>query len=132
MCLRHPTALDGRSGHPAETTLKARKVIEERKIRDWRDNRDVENSMIHELEEVLFQVKNQYDIPLTGHEIDKILGGVIRRVARPQGGPSARSGRKGRVATRCLFVDVHCKKLLHVTQKVSVCTMVMQNKGIQH
>ena len=71
----------------AETALKARKAIEERKIRDWIEKRDVENAMRNDLDDLLFAVKGRYDLPLTGDDIDEMADGIIqvakRREARP-------------------------------------------------
>ena len=66
----------------AETALKAMKVIEEKKIRDWTGNRDVENAMTNELEDLLYGVKGRYDIPFKPDDMDEILGGVIRVAKR--------------------------------------------------
>ena len=66
----------------AETAMKAMKVIEERKIRDWTGNRDVENAMLNGLEDLLYGVKGRYDIPLKPADMDEILAGVIRVAKR--------------------------------------------------
>ncbi len=66
----------------AETALKAMKVIEEKKIRDWTNNRDVENAMINDLDDMLFGVKGRYDLALSHADIDEILEGVIRVAKR--------------------------------------------------
>jgi type I restriction enzyme R subunit len=66
----------------AETALKAMKVIEEKKIRDWTGNRDVENAMLNELEDLLYVVKGRYDIPIKPADMDEILAGVIRVAKR--------------------------------------------------
>jgi hypothetical protein len=66
----------------AETALKARKIIEERKIRDWPDNRDVVNAMINDLDDLMFAAKGRYDLPLTGEDIDEILEKIIQVAKR--------------------------------------------------
>lgn len=66
----------------AETALKARKIIDEKKIRDWTGNRDVENAMVNELDDLMFAVKGRYDLPLTGDDIDEILDGIMRVAKR--------------------------------------------------
>ncbi|GAB5444334.1 MAG: HsdR family type I site-specific deoxyribonuclease [Fuerstiella sp.] len=66
----------------AETALKTRKIIDEKKIRDWIDNRDVENAMINDLDDLMFAVKGRYDLPLTGDDIDEILDGIMRVAKR--------------------------------------------------
>ncbi len=66
----------------AETALKARNIIEERKIRDWTDNRDVVNAMINELDDLMFAAKGRYDLPLTSDDIDEILEKIIQVAKR--------------------------------------------------
>ena len=66
----------------AETALKARKIIEERKIRDWMNNRDVENAMINDLDDLMFAVKGRYDLPLKAEDIDDLLEGIMRIAKR--------------------------------------------------
>jgi type I restriction enzyme R subunit len=66
----------------AETALKARKAIDERKIRDWIDKRDVENAMRNDLDDLLFAVKGRYDLPLSGDDIDEMADGIIRVAKR--------------------------------------------------
>lgn len=62
----------------AETAMKTMKVIDEKKIRDWTGNRDVENAMKNDLDDLLFSVKGRYDLGLSHDDIDEILEGVIR------------------------------------------------------
>lgn len=66
----------------AETALKARNAIEERKIRDWIEKRDVENAMRNDLDDLLFAVKGRYDLPLTGDDIDEMADGIIQVAKR--------------------------------------------------
>jgi type I restriction enzyme R subunit len=66
----------------AETALKARKVIEERKIRDWTDNRDVVNAMINDLDDLMFAAKGRYDLPLSSEDIDEILEKIVQVAKR--------------------------------------------------
>lgn len=66
----------------AETALKARKIVEERKIRDWTDNRDVVNAMINDLDDLMFAAKGRYDLPLTGDDIDEVLEKIIQVAKR--------------------------------------------------
>jgi len=73
---------DDIAGIAAETALKARKLIEEKKIRDWTDNRDVENTMINDLDDLMFSVKGRYELLLTGEDIDEILEGIMRIAKR--------------------------------------------------
>ena len=69
-------------GIAAETALKARNIIEGRKIRDWIDNRDVVNLMTNDLDDLMFAVKGRYDLPMTSEDIDEILEGIIRVAKR--------------------------------------------------
>lgn len=73
---------DDIAGIAAETALKARKIIEEKKIRDWTDNRDVENAMVNDLDDLMFAAKGRYDLPLSGDDIDEILDGIMRVAKR--------------------------------------------------
>lgn len=76
---------DGRDdlvGIAAETSLKARKIIEERKIRDWTDNRDVINVMTNDLDDLMFAVKGRYDLALSGEDIDEILEKILQVAKR--------------------------------------------------
>lgn len=66
----------------AETALKARKIIDDKKIRDWTNNRDVENSMLNDLDDLMFSVKGRYDLPLSGADIDELLESIIRVTKR--------------------------------------------------
>ncbi|TWU08888.1 Type I restriction enzyme [Symmachiella macrocystis] len=70
------------AGIAAETALKAKKLIDEHKIRDWTENRDVENAMINDLDDLMFAVKGRYDLQLTGDDIDEMIEGVIRVAKR--------------------------------------------------
>jgi type I restriction enzyme R subunit len=73
---------DDLAGIAAETALKARKIIEGKKIRDWIDNRDVENAMINDLDDLMFAVKGRYDLALSGDDIDEMLDGIMRVAKR--------------------------------------------------
>jgi len=70
------------AGIAAETALKARKIIDERKIRDWTDNRDVVNAMINDLDDLMFAAKGRYDLPLTSDDIDEILEKIVQVAKR--------------------------------------------------
>jgi type I restriction enzyme, R subunit len=66
----------------AETALKAKQIIEEKKIRDWTNNRDVENAMLNDLDDLMYAVKGRYDLPLTSDDLDEIHDGIIRVAKR--------------------------------------------------
>ncbi|WP_164103723.1 type I restriction endonuclease subunit R [Candidatus Laterigemmans baculatus] len=68
----------------AETALKAKRIIEERKIRDWTDNRDVVNAMTNELDDLMFAVKGRYDLPLKTADIDGILESILMVAKRQE------------------------------------------------
>lgn len=73
---------DDLAGIAAETALKARKIIDEKKIRDWTNSRDVENAMMNDLDDLMFAVKGRYGLPLTTEDIDEILEGIMRVAKR--------------------------------------------------
>ncbi|QDU82787.1 Type-1 restriction enzyme R protein [Polystyrenella longa] len=77
-----PTMRNDLAGIAAETALKAKKIIDEKKIRDWVDNRDVENAMINDLDDLMFATKGRYELALTGEDIDEILEGIMRVAKR--------------------------------------------------
>ncbi|QDU73761.1 Type-1 restriction enzyme R protein [Bremerella volcania] len=81
---------DGRTdlaGIAAETALKAKKIVEERKIRDWTDNRDVVHAMMNDLDDLMFSAKGRYDLPLSSEDIDEILDGIMRVAKRRETQP---------------------------------------------
>ena len=57
-------------------------MIEEKKIRDWTGNQDVQNAMLNGLDDLMFSVKGRYDLPLKGGDIDAVLEGVMRVAKR--------------------------------------------------
>jgi len=69
----------------SEAALKAKKIIDDRKIRDWVTNQDVVNSMVNELDDMMFAVKGRYDLPLSHQQIDEILENVMRVAKRRDG-----------------------------------------------
>jgi type I restriction enzyme R subunit len=54
----------------------------EKKIRDWTNNRDVENAMMNDLDDLVFAVKGRYELLLTGEDIDELLEGIMRIAKR--------------------------------------------------
>ncbi len=66
----------------AETALRVKSLIDARKIRDWIDNRDVENAMLNDLDDLMFSVKGRYDLPMTGDDIDEISASIIQVAKR--------------------------------------------------
>jgi type I restriction enzyme R subunit len=61
----------------ADVAIRMEEIIEERKIRDWTTNLDVQNQIKFAMEEYLYSVKGRYDIPLTPGDMDVILDSVI-------------------------------------------------------
>jgi type I restriction enzyme R subunit len=61
----------------ADMAIRLEQIIEERKIRDWTTNLDVQNEIKRAMDEYLYSVKGRYDIPLTDGDIDVILDRVL-------------------------------------------------------
>ena len=60
-----------------DVAIRLEQIIEDKKIRDWTTNLDVQNEIKLAIEDYLYSVKGRYDIPLTGVDIDLILDNVI-------------------------------------------------------
>jgi len=61
----------------ADVAIRLEQIIEERKIRDWTTNPDVQNQIKFAMEEYLYTIKGRYNIPLTGGDMDVILDSVL-------------------------------------------------------
>ena len=61
----------------ADMAIRLEQIIEERKIRDWTTNLDVQNEIKRAMDEYLYSVKGRYEIPLTDGDIDVILDRVL-------------------------------------------------------
>lgn len=61
----------------ADTSLNINHVIDKHKIRDWSGNRDVQNKMAIDLEDLLYALKGQYDLNLTSNKMDEIINTII-------------------------------------------------------
>lgn len=61
----------------AELALKAHDAIERNKIRDWQGNRDIQNKMSIELEDLLYALKGRYDLSLPSSKMDEIINTLI-------------------------------------------------------
>ena len=57
--------------------LKVHDAIEMHKIRDWTGNRDVQNKMAIDLEDLLYTVKGRYGLDLSSENIDEIINTLI-------------------------------------------------------
>lgn len=61
----------------ADNALKVFEAIEELKIRDWEGNKDIQNKMAVELEELLYSMKGRFGLNLTSDDIEKIIETLI-------------------------------------------------------
>jgi type I restriction enzyme R subunit len=61
----------------ADMAIRLEQIIEERKIRDWTTNLDVQREIKRAMDEYLYSVKGRYEIPLTAGDIDVILDSVL-------------------------------------------------------
>jgi type I restriction enzyme R subunit len=61
----------------ADVAIRLEQIVEERKIRDWTTNLDVQNEIKRAMDEYLYSVKGRYEIPLTDGDIDVILDRVL-------------------------------------------------------
>lgn len=61
----------------AEASLKSHDAIEKNKIRDWSNNRDIQNKMSIELEDILYALKGKHDLSLTSDKMDDIINTLI-------------------------------------------------------
>lgn len=70
----------------ADAALAIDRIVLERRCVDWTHNEDVQNRMKTEIEDLLFDLKDEHNIPLTLEDIDQILDRCIdiARVRRAQ------------------------------------------------
>ncbi len=61
----------------ADIAIQLEALIEARKVRDWVGNLDVENRIRNDIEDYLYQLKHEADIPLTSTDMDEIMDTVI-------------------------------------------------------
>jgi len=61
----------------ADMAIEIEAIIERRKIRDWVTNRDIQKAMMNDIEDYLYAIKAQYDLPLTEVEMDLVLEQVL-------------------------------------------------------
>ncbi|NOT78912.1 MAG: type I restriction endonuclease subunit R [Bacteriovoracaceae bacterium] len=57
----------------ADYALKIFEVIERHKIRDWVNNRDVQNKMSVEIDDLLYALKGNYNLSITSEQMDEII-----------------------------------------------------------
>jgi type I restriction enzyme, R subunit len=61
----------------ADIAVRLEAIIEARKVRDWVGNPDVENQIRNDIEDYLYDVKDETAIPLSGADMDEIMDMVI-------------------------------------------------------
>ena len=61
----------------AELAAKADSIINKHKIRDWQHNIDVENSILNEIEDLLFEYKSKYNLMFSTEEIDSMMNSIL-------------------------------------------------------
>lgn len=61
----------------ADTALKIHEAIEKHKIRDWSGNRDVQNKMAIDLEDLLYSLKGRHELNLTSDTMNEIINTLI-------------------------------------------------------
>ena len=61
----------------ADTALKTHEAIEKHKIRDWPGNKDIQNKMAIDLEDLLYALKGRYELSLTSEKMDEIINTLI-------------------------------------------------------
>ncbi|MBF0362761.1 MAG: type I restriction endonuclease subunit R [Oligoflexia bacterium] len=57
----------------ADYSLKIFEVIEKHKIRDWVNNRDVQNKMSVDIDDLLYALKGKYDLDINSDQMDEII-----------------------------------------------------------
>ena len=60
-----------------DIAIEIERIIEEHKIVDWTDNRDVRNEMWGALEDYLYHLSNEKELSLEPPEMDQIIGQVL-------------------------------------------------------
>src|SRR5690606_3131528 len=61
----------------AEIALKAFELIEKNKIRDWIINKDIKNKMAIDLEDMLYDLKDELNLSLTNEKLEEIIDILI-------------------------------------------------------
>ena len=61
----------------AELAIQADEIITKYKIRDWQHNSDVKNAMLNDIEDLLFDYKNEHNLELTTDDIDNIMNSIL-------------------------------------------------------
>jgi len=63
--------------YAADIAIQLEALIEVRKVRDWVGNPDVENRIRDDIEDYLYELKAELDIPLSGADMDEIMDMVL-------------------------------------------------------
>lgn len=61
----------------ADNAVKVHEIIEGLKIRDWQGNKDIQNKMAVELEDMLYSLKGRHGLDLSSDDIEKISETLI-------------------------------------------------------
>lgn len=61
----------------ADNATKVHDIIEALKIRDWQGNKDIQNKMAVELEDLLYALKGRFGLEITSDDIEKIIETLI-------------------------------------------------------
>lgn len=61
----------------ADNAIKVHEIIEGLKIRDWQGNKDIQNKMAVELEDLLYALKGRFGLEITSDDIEKIIETLI-------------------------------------------------------
>lgn len=61
----------------ADIAIHPEELIEARKIRDWADNQDVQNTMWNDIEDYLYSLDDELEIAVSAADMDYIIGNVI-------------------------------------------------------
>lgn len=61
----------------ADYAIKVHEIIEGLKIRDWQGNKDIQNKMAVELEDLLYALKGRFGLEITSDDIEKIIETLI-------------------------------------------------------
>jgi len=65
----------------AEVGLKIQEIIDANTVRDWINNQDVQNQMKNDMDDYLFDLKADRNLPITGKDIDTMMDELLE-VAR--------------------------------------------------
>lgn len=61
----------------AELAIQVEKIITENKIRDWQYNNDIQNTMLNDIEDLLFEYKDKHNIELSTEDMDTIMNSIL-------------------------------------------------------